>query len=433
MKKIKTFDTFFLWSAAAFVIVIVIICFFPILFTSYGSRFNFTTTGLIGDTIGGIMGPYIAIAAAALTFLAFWVQYKANEQQREDIKDLKKRAEKERLETNFFEMIKFHRDNVGELSYSPFSGDNSFKKLPETSIARKVYKVIFDDFIILHRELNHFFTAAKAEDIYEEKYLNSLLNNSTIIDRGINLVIYAKIDILYCILYFGLGSSDNKTIRDFFNNRYKFTFFDPIVFFASMKPKKYSTNWDSWSMFNESYFEDMMLVFNTKYNQTKGLADPEIVFKDSKQHFPLFNKISYCSGDYFKYYGGHQFRLGHYFRHLYQTVTFINDIKFLNYDEKYSKIKLLRGQLSTFEQSMIFLNSVSVLGRLWELENRENASQSIEPNYQLITKYNFIKNILSDKITDDISVSHFYPLVEFEANFSDEKKNKRELLEKKFS
>ena len=58
-------------------------------------------TGVIGDTIGGFMGPLIAIAAAVLTFMAFWVQYKANIQQRNDIA-------LERFENNFYEMLQLH-------------------------------------------------------------------------------------------------------------------------------------------------------------------------------------------------------------------------------------------------------------------------------------------------------------------------------------
>lgn len=60
-------------------------------------------TGVIGDTIGGFMGPLIAIAAAVLTFMAFWVQYKANIYQRKDISI-------ERFENNFFEMLNLHQE-----------------------------------------------------------------------------------------------------------------------------------------------------------------------------------------------------------------------------------------------------------------------------------------------------------------------------------
>ena len=40
-------------------------------------------TGVIGDTFG-IMNPFIAIAAAVITGLAFWEQYKANQQLKDD-------------------------------------------------------------------------------------------------------------------------------------------------------------------------------------------------------------------------------------------------------------------------------------------------------------------------------------------------------------
>lgn len=42
-------------------------------------RFIYTETGQIGDTIGGISAPFIGVATAILTFLAFYIQFKANE------------------------------------------------------------------------------------------------------------------------------------------------------------------------------------------------------------------------------------------------------------------------------------------------------------------------------------------------------------------
>ena len=74
--------------------------------TIFGSPIKFTPkTGYTGDTLGGIMNPYIAITGVIFTFLAFWVQYKANEQQKRDLQI-------ERFENKFYEMLKIHRDNV---------------------------------------------------------------------------------------------------------------------------------------------------------------------------------------------------------------------------------------------------------------------------------------------------------------------------------
>lgn len=52
----------------------------PWIFTSnaISSRFNFTATGGIGDTINGIAGPFIAWMGAVLVYLAFKEQVKAN-------------------------------------------------------------------------------------------------------------------------------------------------------------------------------------------------------------------------------------------------------------------------------------------------------------------------------------------------------------------
>lgn len=97
-----TFDKGFWKSFIWFLVIALLICCLPWLLAKH-SWIDFSTTGEIGDTIGGIMGPFIAIAAAGLTFIAFWVQYKANIQQRHDIAI-------ERFESNLFEMIHIQQE-----------------------------------------------------------------------------------------------------------------------------------------------------------------------------------------------------------------------------------------------------------------------------------------------------------------------------------
>lgn len=97
-----TFDKSFWKAFGWFIAIVVLICFLPWLFTREVGL-NFTNTGEIGDTIGGVMSPFIAIAAAGLTFMAFWVQFKANIQQRHDIAI-------ERFESNLFEMIHIQQE-----------------------------------------------------------------------------------------------------------------------------------------------------------------------------------------------------------------------------------------------------------------------------------------------------------------------------------
>lgn len=105
MKKFmmnKTFDKFFWWSFAGFILLVALVCLLPSILTEKGEP-DFSDKGQIGDTIGGIMGPFVAIIAAWLTFIAFWVQFKANNQQRHDIAI-------ERFESKLFEMMHIQQE-----------------------------------------------------------------------------------------------------------------------------------------------------------------------------------------------------------------------------------------------------------------------------------------------------------------------------------
>lgn len=85
-------------------------------------------------------------------------------------------------------------------------------------------------------------------------------------------------------------------------------------------------------------------------------------------------------------FGGHMSRLGHYFRHLFQTVNYIHSAKFLTPIEKYNYVKILRAQLSTEELVIFFFNALSQFGEKWEMAVTDKKDR-------LITEYHFIKNI----------------------------------------
>lgn len=111
---------------------------------------------------------------------------------------------------------------------------------------------------------------------------------------------------------------------------------------------------------------------------------------------------------------GNQVLLGHYYRHLFQTVKFIDGQAMLSQDEKYDYAKMLRAQLSTDEQALLFLNSLSPLGKEWRMERRDNISY--------MNKYRLIKNIPSEYFSKNlfgpeipiISPKQFYPDIKFE-------------------
>jgi hypothetical protein len=60
---------------------------------------------------------------------------------------------------------------------------------------------------------------------------------------------------------------------------------------------------------------------------------------------------------------GHQSRLGHYYRHLYQMIRYV-DQQSLDIN-KYEYVKTMRAQLSTHEQAMLLVNTRTPLGQIW--------------------------------------------------------------------
>lgn len=105
------------WLALLAILFIIFSFFSPYIFTfpAQNQRFDFTETGTIGDTINGIMGPFIAIAAALLTFAAFIVQKRANDIQIESIKKQVKKDEVASIESRILQLINLHRENINDL------------------------------------------------------------------------------------------------------------------------------------------------------------------------------------------------------------------------------------------------------------------------------------------------------------------------------
>lgn len=85
----------------------------------------------------------------------------------------------------------------------------------------------------------------------------------------------------------------------------------------------------------------------------------------------------------------HNSVLGHYFRHLYQTIRYIADDKDLKENQKYNYAKMVRAQLSDFEQALLYYNSLSIMGNSWI---RSIDKRKIE-KMCLIARFRLIKNI----------------------------------------
>lgn len=157
--------------------------------------------------------------------------------------------------------------------------------------------------------------------------------------------------------------------------------------------------------------EYLLTTFKSDYcNETKAkiiLEEVKAVYEKIK----LNNEVAKTDhSKAYKYlpFDGHQSRLGHYFRHLYHTVTFVNNLPndLYPFEEKYKYVKMLRGQISNHEQAIIFFNSLSRLGNQWEVAQTEVSKK-------LITNYALIKNI-PDGFTGKLKPKDFYPNIKYE-------------------
>lgn len=110
MNDKETFDKLSKYLIAIAVIILLFSFFTPYLFTKSGF-IDFSKTGNIGDTIGGIMNPFIGIVSIIVMFLAFYMQFNAN-------RIVQTQFERSQFENLFFEMLKTHKDNSNNISNS---------------------------------------------------------------------------------------------------------------------------------------------------------------------------------------------------------------------------------------------------------------------------------------------------------------------------
>ncbi|SEL23676.1 putative phage abortive infection protein [Parapedobacter koreensis] len=128
-RKYSSFDTQVLLLLSTAVVLLIFAFLSPLIFSeTWGWQpIDYDSSGVIGDTIGGLMNPFIAIAAVIVTGLAFYMQYQANQQIREQFKI-------QQFESQFYEMLRLHKQNVDEIELIVY--DEGVKKTEKPSTAR---------------------------------------------------------------------------------------------------------------------------------------------------------------------------------------------------------------------------------------------------------------------------------------------------------
>jgi hypothetical protein len=304
------------WDKTTTILIVLTICLLlgsfvaPKLITSrfLGVTIN-ESTAKAGDTIGGLMNPFIAIAGVITTGLAFYIQYKANEQGKRQFRE---QLNVQKFESQFYEMLKLHRDNVSEMKISGYDFEENGKlvRFERTVDGRKI-------FVSMKKEL--------------ECILEIYVNSGSQLD-------HQAFQKCYRLFFFGLEE---------FEKQYPNETSLHLLFKRARKQHRSPDN-------------------TIKDNKERKR------FKQTQQRGQRFVSHYVKLNFNYKPFSGHSSRMGHYFRHLYLTVkSIVNSNVVKDYHEKMKYLKLLRAQLSNHEQILLFYNWLGGFGENWENEKNE--------------------------------------------------------------
>lgn len=352
--------------------------------------------GTIGDFIGGTVGTLFSLAGFFLLYLTLQTQTETLKEQRESLKTQELQFQRERIESRFFELVNLHRINVEELV------QRDWKTGKEIASGRRVFKEIYNQ-VQYSIDINTvIFQNIKPSELLLEEVSKKLSNYD---DQYIKQ--YCIVTLSFSIVFFGVANESYDGLLNSLKRDFKETFVEDIFRFYRSIPDPRSRYWKAWKLLYKN--ENFLDSFHTYFTDKLKFQEQCITHDFSFQKLMLGNNDS----KFFKFFGGHQSKLGHYFRHLFQTVKYI-DKQLISFEDKYDYVKTLRAQLSNYEQYLLLLNSISFLGRGWDLKHEQ-------AYYKLISKFNFVKNIPFTKYKYKINGQEycldfqmFYPLVQFE-------------------
>lgn len=343
----QTFNvSFAIYTLMLFLVAGGIYYFAPYYLTLWLSDSYIKDCGQIGDAIGGTAGPLIAILASFLTFLAFWIQYKANEQQRNDIS-------LERFEGQFYEMLRLHRENLFDLSCNKYKGRDAM-----VSYCFKL-KFIYT--------LVHYFCRISLEEevsLLLQKYCAD--NYDTNVDKGLSAISFNLFLYGGTFSYTFAAESDERKLYD-------------LIIKAIVDFELRCTIYKADVIYSHEMVTDNLDDILTSY--LGGEFDD-----DTDQKLEIADALL-C---------GYNEKLGVYYRQLFQLVQFVSQRVGLRENERYSYIKIVRSQLSDYEQILLYYNSLTKIGDKWnhvhntsnvEIENKWLAEM------KLIARFRLIKNI----------------------------------------
>lgn len=315
----------------------------------------------IGDTIGGILGPLVGLIGVTLTFLAFWAQYDANIQQRiqfdtslDNEKKARESEEKKAFEERERKNTEIKEQQEQFLKAQELQQDQI--RLQDKRARINVFETRFHTMLAIHRDNAN---NIEVNNIEGRKVFIHMLDELKLIFKIFQAIMKEDgnvaalseeelYNIIYLSFFFGIGEKSTPMVKDLVGSQLS-QFVDlchnKIIYFKTQKKK------------------NSLMVFKVGINE-----------------YDLDHVYSFGVG--------HLRRLGHYIRHLFQTVKFVDDQPndILSIDDKYNYVSNLRAQLSAHEQILLFYNAVSIMGKPW-------LDSLLPSNENYIERYCMLKSI----------------------------------------
>lgn len=331
--------------------VIIVVAFWVINMVSLGFM-DSSERGTLGDMFGAVNAIFSGLAFAGIIVSLYMQRIDLKNQQKQlelnhdEIQQTNKEfkiqndtLQIQKFENQYYKMIDLHRENVKEMKITFFDHVKVPYHSPmgDDTNNQEVLRDIEGRKIFVGM-LNEYESAIKSIQIIQEKLGLKMENNQA------NTIAYQ-------------------------------------IFFYGIKSKKIKLE-----LISESFKKEVVKICG--------------IFQEKFYERNLENKKTKSENDYlFKYYPfeGHESRLAHYYRHLFQTIKYVvqqEEKELINYNEARQYLRVLRAQLSNAEQLLLYYNYKYGFGQNWDKLG--------EKKHQFLTTYRMIHNIPFDSIAKGI-------------------------------
>lgn len=293
--------------------------------------------GGYGSFLQGTTASLWALAGFCIIFVAFLIQAVQLAEQRKQFKIQSDSVIQQNFESRFFELLGYHRQNVSEIGIGEKTGQRVF--------------------VSLIREFRE--TLDRVNEVCKTIAPTYLQDK--------------RLDLAYSAFYYGVGPNSTRLLREALSSRH-----DPQLVEALI-----------------TKLEEVQNAYRYHIANPPAQKNEPLVHKHYKDYLASLTRPSFCPFD------GHQSRLGHYYRHLYQIVKYAAHHAPNGDAAEYAD--LIRAQLSNHEQGLFCLNALSRIGSAW-----------IQLGY--INDFELIKNIprnFFDPVAE-LDIEKQFPKIKFE-------------------